>query len=128
MDKKFKIPLLGLMIWIIAFMSGFFIFVIFGVEAHDADTFLWISSIKEFFVTVGLALGLFLLFKEKELDHKKTALKAGLTWYLILLLMDLIVLIGLMGLDIALWYPSILVYSVVMIIPIVVGHILSSLK
>lgn len=124
MSKKLKIPLLGLMIWAIAFTSGFFIFVIFGVEVHDTDTLLWISGIKEFFVTAGLALGLFLLYKEKRQDYKKIALKTGVTWYAILLLMDLIVLVWLFGLGIALWYPSILTYSLVMIIPVLVGHLL----
>jgi hypothetical protein len=128
MNKRVKIVLLGLMIWVITFMSGFFIFVIFGAEASDLGVWTWISGIKEFSITIGLALGLFLVYKDKGQDYKRTAWEAGISWYVILLLMDLIVLIGLMGLEIELGYPSIFTYSTVAIIPIVVGYLLAGPK
>ncbi len=125
MNKRMKIVLLGLMIWIITFMAGFFIFVIFDTEAGDLGVWTWISGIKEFSITIGLTLGLFLVFREKGQDYKRTAREAGIAWYVILLVMDLIVLVGFLGLQVELWFPSIFTYSTVAIIPIVVGYLLA---
>ncbi len=42
--------------------------------------------------------------------------------------MDLIALIGLLGLELELWFPLILIDSSVAIIPIVVGYLLAGSK
>ena len=128
MNTRKKIILLGFMIWVITFMSGFLTFVVFGAEADSLGTWNWISAIKEFSITIGLALGLYLLFRQKDQDFKANGRFAGVAWYTTLLLMDLIVLGGLMGLGIALWYPAVLTYSTVAIIPILVGALLASQK
>jgi hypothetical protein len=129
MNKRVKVGLLGLMIWLITFIAGFFIFVIFGIEADGPLTdLLWINGLETFFLAIGLALALFLLYRNKGQDYKRTAWEAGIAWYVIILLMDLIVLIGLFGLESELWFPSILSDSPVLIIPIVVGYLLAGPK
>ena len=129
MNKRVKVGLLGLMIWLITFIAGFFIFVIFGIEADGPLTdLLWINGIDTFFLAIGLALALFLLYRDKGQDYKRMAWEAGIAWYVIILLMDLIVLVGLLGLESELLFPSILSDSTVLIIPIVVGYLLAGSK
>ncbi len=128
MNKRVKIVLLGLMIWVITFMSGFFTFSIFDAEAGGPVVWTWISGIKEFSVVIGLALALFLFYRDKGQDYKSTAWEAGITWYVILLLMDLIILVGLFGIELEFWFPLIFTYSTVAIIPIVVGYLLAGSK
>jgi len=128
MNTRVKIVLLGLMMWVITFIVGFVGFVIFDTEADSPSGLLWISGIKALFLGIGLALALFLVYRDKEQNYKRTAWEAGIAWYAILLLMDLIVLIGLFGLELELWFPLIFTYFVVAIITIVVGYLLAGSK
>ena len=129
MNKRVKIVLLGLMIWVITFIAGAFIFIVFGAEAGGplVETE-WINGIRAFFLAIGLATALFLVYRAKGQDYKRTAWEAGITWYVIILLMNLIVLIGLIGLELELWFPLILIDFTVAIIPIVVGYLLAALN
>ena len=129
MNKRVKIVLLGLMIWGITFIAGFFIFFIFGAEADGPTVEVeWINGIRAFFLAIGLATALFLVYRGNGQDYKRTAWEAGIAWYVIILLMNLIVLIGLIGLELELWFPLILIDSSVAIIPIVVGYLLAGTK
>ncbi len=126
MNKRVKIVLLGLMIWVITFIAGFFIFAIFGAEVDGPPIeVMWINGISAFFLVIGLALALFLVYRDKGQDYKRTAWEAGIAWYVIILLMNLIVVVGLLGVKLGFWFPSILTDSTVLIIPIVVGYLLA---
>ncbi|TDI85885.1 MAG: hypothetical protein E2O74_02710 [Chloroflexi bacterium] len=129
MNKRVKIVLLGLMMWGITFIAGAFIFIVFGAEAGGplVETE-WINGIRAFFLAIGLATALFLVYRGNGQDYKRTAWEAGIAWYVIILLMNLIVLIGLIGLELELWFPLILIDSSVAIIPIVVGYLLAALN
>ena len=130
MNKRVKIVLLGLMIWAITFIAGALVFLIFNTGEGEPSTeiLVWANGLKEFAVGIGLALALFLLFRDKGQNYKRTALEAGITWYVILLLMDLIVLVALAGIKLDFWFPSIFTYFTVVIIPIVVGYLLANSK
>ena len=130
MNKRVKIVLLGLMIWVITFMAGAFIFLIFntGEGEPSIGVLVWANGLKEFSLGIGLASALFLLYRDKGQDYKRTAWEAGIAWYVIILLMNLIVLIGLIDLELELWFPLILIDSSVAIIPIVVGYLLARPK
>ena len=129
MNKRVKIVLLGLMIWVITFIAGFFIFAIFGAEVDGPPIeVLWINGISAFFLGIGLALALFLVYRDKGQDYKRTAWEAGISWYVIILLMNLIVVVGLLGVKLGFWFPSILTDSSILIIPIVVGYLLAGHK
>ena len=127
MNKRVKIVLLGLMIWVIKFIAGGIGFAIAGENASSIEI-IWIMGIEAFVVVIGLALALFLVYRDKGQDYKRTAWEAGISWYVILLLMDLIVLIGLLGLELKFWFPLILLNFKVLIIPIVVGYLLAESK
>ena len=128
MNKWVKVALLGLMMWVITFIAGFFAFSIFDVETGGPLTLLWTSGIKAFSLTIGLALALFLVYRDTGQDYKRTAWEAGITWYVMLLLMDLIVLVGLLSIKLELWFPLILTNFTVLVIPIVVGYLLAGPK
>ena len=130
MNKRVKIVLLGLMIWSITFMAGAFVFLIFNTGEGEPSTeiLVWANGLKEFSVGIGLALAMFLVYRDKEQNYKRTAWEAGITWYVILLLMDLIVLVALAGIKLDFWFPSIFTYFTVAIIPIVVGYLLANSK
>lgn len=124
-----KIILLGLMIWVIKFIAGSITFIVFGAEVDGppVEAF-WINGILELFLGIGLALALWLVYRVDAQDYKSTGWKAGISWYAILLLLDLIILIGLMGVEIKFWFPSIITYFTVAIIPVVVGYLLAGLS
>ena len=129
MDKWVKIGLLGLMIWVITFIAGFFIFFIFDAEADGPPVeVMWINGIAALFLGIGLALALFLVYRDKKQDYKRTGWEAGIAWYAIILLMDLIILVALFGLELELWFPLIFSEVIVLIIPIVVGYLLARPK
>ena len=129
MNKRVKIILLGLMIWLITFIAGFIIFGIFGAEIDGPPVeALWINGISAFFLGIGLALALFLVYRDKGQDYKRTAWEAGILWYVIILLMNLIVVVGLFGVKLEFWFPLILSDSTILIIPIVVGYLLAGRK
>lgn len=129
MNKIVKIILLGFMIWGITFIAGSIIFGIFGAEIDGPPVeALWINGISAFFLGIGLALALFLLYRNKLQDYKRTAWESGITWYAILLLMNLIFVIGLLGVKLEFWFPLILSDSMVLIIPIIVGYLLAGRK
>ena len=129
MKKRVKIVLLGLMIWGMKFIVGGFIFVILGTEEHGPSIGVWwASGISAFIVAIGLALALFLIYRGKGQNHKSTGWEAGIAWYTIILLMDLIILVGLMGIELELWFPLIFSEVIVLIIPIVVGYLLAKSK
>ena len=129
MKKRVKIILLGFMIWIITFIANFFIFIIFDVEAGGPPiNVMWNNGISAFFLGLGLALALFLVYRNKGQDYKRTAWEAGISWYLIILLMNLIVVVGLLGVKLRFWFPSILTDSIILIIPVVVGYLLDRHK
>ncbi len=129
MNQRMKIILLGLMIWVIKFIVGGFIFAIAGEEILLTPYgVLWINGIEAFFVVIGLALALFLVYRDKGQNYKRTAWEAGIAWYVILLLMDLIVLVGLLNIGLEFWFPLILLHFKVVIIPIVVGYLLARPK
>ena len=129
MNKWVKIVLLGFMIWIITFIANFFIFLIFGVEADSSlIDVMWNNGISAFFLGIGLALALFLVYRDKGQDYKRTAWEAGIAWYVIILLMNLIVVVGLLGVKLGFWFPSILTDSSILIITIVFGYLLAGHK
>ena len=125
MKKGVKIPLLGLMIWFIPFIVVGISFAIFDIHDEAVRELMLVSAVKSLFLTLGLALALYVVYRDKGQDYKRTAWTAGITWYAILVLLDLVVLIVLLGLDFELWLPSIFSYSMVAIIPVIVGYLLA---
>ena len=115
------------MIWLTKFIVGGAIFATAGEDGPSISVW-WINGIESFFVAIALALALYLVYKDRIQNYKRTAWEAGIAWYVILLLMDLIVLVGLFGLEVELWFPLILLNFTVLIIPIVVGYLLAGPK
>lgn len=121
MDKRVQFILLGFMIWGFRFFAGG---IGFGVPSF---TFTQILGLEVFAATIGLALALFLVFRDEGLDYKRTGMEAGIAWYVIFLVMDLI-LVSFFSTTLDLWYPEIFFHFKLVIIPIVVGYLLAGPK
>jgi hypothetical protein len=80
MNKRVKIVLLGLMIWVITFIVGAVGFLIFDTQGDSLSGVLLISAIKALFLGIGLALALFLVYRDKGQNYKRTAWEAGMVW------------------------------------------------
>lgn len=122
MNARVKILLLGLMIWVLRIVSGGITFTI----GNPPFTGFLISSIELFFITFGLVISISQVFDEKGQDYKRTGLEAGIIWYLILVLLELIFSVTLFKGSISSWYPSIFKYFYVLIIPILIGRMLTN--
>ena len=119
MNPRVKILLLGLMILVLRIISGGFFF---AVETGFFVPTSFIIAVETFFTTIGLVIALLQVFKEKGQDYKRIGLEAGITWYLILVLLDLIFTLAFQA-PIISWYRSIFSNFHVLIIPILIGRI-----
>lgn len=92
-----KLFLYGLLIWIIPFIAGFF----FYDESGQLTTniFLFKSIMLLVLAAVTITLSIFLLRRE-EVNHSQKGLTAGLAWFAIPLILDLLVLVPMAGMSI----------------------------
>ena len=123
MDKRVQIVLLGFMIYLFRFFAG-------GIAFAASLTVAQVLGLELFAATIGLALALFLIFRDNGQDYQRTGLEAGITWYVILVVLELILITVFNDLifNFELWYPSILFHFKVFIIPILVGYLLAESK
>ncbi|MFV2014800.1 MAG: hypothetical protein ACC656_05200 [Candidatus Heimdallarchaeota archaeon] len=118
-----QIVLLGFMIWGLRLIAG-------GIGFAPGATFslTQILGFETFSVTIGLSLGLLLIFRKNGENYIRKGWEAGITWYIILLFMDLILTAIFVSSGLDLWYPFILFNFKVFLIPIVVGYLLTGSK
>lgn len=124
MDKRLQIVLLGLMILFLRIMSG-------GITFAGGFNDRQILGFESIALSIGLALGLFLLFRDNGQDYKRTGLEAGITWYVFLMLLNTVFSFAFSDrIDQALnlWYPAVLLNFQLLIIPIVVGYLFAESK
>jgi len=123
MNKSLKIILLGLLIWVIPFIVTLFVW---DFEANISNvSLIWFNAILAFAWAVGFAIAVFIYFKSKIKDPRKEGLVAGISWYIILLIMDLVVLVGAFGMDLAGYFTMLVTYLGTLILPGVIGEILT---
>ena len=79
MDKRVQIVLLGLMIWALKFTADFIAFA--GPRIGFTLNTFQNLGLQVFSATIGLALALFLVFRDNGQDYKRTGLEAGIAWY-----------------------------------------------
>jgi len=122
MNKYLKIILLGILIWAIPFLVSF---TVWDVEAGAPTVSMsWFNAIMAFAWAVGFAIALTIYFKGSK-SPASDGWTAGILWYLALILLDLIVLVGLFKMAIPDWYPMLLTYLNTLVITVVVGKLLS---
>lgn len=122
MNKIIKLILLGLLIWVIPFFVSIFIWD--PVAQAPSIAMSWFNAFMALSWSIGIVIALSIYFKGDHKDYAKAGITAGITWYLSLLILDLIILVGLLGMPLEDWYPMILTYLNTAIITITVGYIL----
>ena len=123
MNKWLKLVLLGILIWLIPFILSWFVW---DVEANAPSvSFGLFNAIMAFGWSIGFAIALVVYFKGMKKNQYKEGLTAGITWYIVLVAMDLIVLVGALGMALSDWYYMFLTYLNTLLLTVVVGKLLS---
>ncbi len=108
MNNFLRSLLLGLIIWAIPFFSSFFVW---DVEANAPTiSYDWFSSLMAVMWAIGFTIAIYLWIKNTKQITFKKGLSTGITWYIELVLLDLLFLVTLFGMSIQEFYPMILLY------------------
>lgn len=121
MKDLFKKLKYGFMIWIIPFVVSFFIW---DVEANapsvSGEIF---SAIMFLALSIGFAIAAYKTFGKQKKVGPKEGLRVGLIWFIELLILDLIVLVGVFGMAMADYYIMFLSYLSIAVLATAVGYI-----
>jgi len=121
MNKYFKIILLGLIIWAIPFVTSFFVW---DVEAGIPTVGVpWFNALMAFTWAVGFAIAACVYFRKVKKDTVREGWTTGIIWYIELLVLDLIVLVGFFHMAIIGYYPLLLTYLNAVAISSAIGYI-----
>lgn len=122
MNKYLKKILLGLIIWAVPFVVSFFVWDV-QTNAPRIGMY-WFNALMALCWAVGFVIALKLYFKNlKRRGARKDGLVTGVIWYVELILLDLIVLVGLFGMALTDFYPMLLTYLNTFLITAAVGCI-----
>lgn len=121
MNKFVKTILLGLIVWAIPFFASFFVWNT-STNAPSVSA-PWFYALMSATGAVGLAIALYYQFKGIHKNTVKEGLITGLIWYVELISLDLIFLVGLFGMAITDYYHLLLTYLTPFIICIAIGYI-----
>lgn len=122
MNKWLKIILLGLIIWVIPFVVSV---VVWDLETNQPKvTIAWFYALMAFTGAIGFAIAACLYFRKVKGDPVKEAVMVGIIWYIELLLLDLIVLVGFFGMTMTDYYHLTITYLNPLVLSILVGYII----
>ena len=123
MNKILRRILLGLVIWAIPFMVSL---LVWDVASNGPRVGMyWFNALMAFFWSVGFAIAACTYFKDvSKKDAVSEGWITGATWYIELLIIDLIVLVGLFGMTMADFYPMFLTYLNAVAVSAAIGYII----
>jgi len=126
MNKYLRNILYGFLAWLIPFVASFFFYTREGELTIDIFLF------KSIMIVVGSFSAAFLLvsyFKEINTGYFKEGILVGLTWFVINILLDLLILIPMSGMSIADYFTRIgISYLAIPAMSIAVGTALENKK
>lgn len=121
MNKALKIILLGVLIWIVPFIVSMFIW---DVEAGmPIVSAYWFGTIMAVCWAVAFAIAICVYFRSKLKDPVRDGWIVGISWFIVLLILDLIVLVAAFGMDIADYLRMFINYLATLIITVAVGYV-----
>jgi len=119
MNKHFRNILYGFLAWLIPFVASIFFY------TKEGGLIIDIFFFKTIMIIVGSISGAFLLisyFKRINIRYLKEGIYVGITWFVINILLDLLVLIPMSGMAISDYFLQIgLRYLVMPVMSIMVG-------
>jgi hypothetical protein len=124
MNKVVKRILLGSIIWAIPFVASM---LVWDMEANTSKIGMpWFNALMAFTWAVGFAIAVCLYFKSvKKSDAVSEGWITGITWYVELLIIDLLVLVIAFGMAMTDFYPMILTYINAIAISAAIGYIMA---
>jgi hypothetical protein len=122
MNKFLKTVLLGLIIWVIPFLASFFVWdAKAGVPSIDVA---WFYALMSFTGAIAFSIAAYYQFRNVKRNSVKEGFTSGITWYVELILLDLIFLVGLFGMTMTSYYHLLLAYLTPAIIAVAIGYII----
>jgi len=116
-----KTILLGLIAWVVPFLASI---LVWDVKANAPSvTAPWFYALMGFTGAVGFAIAAFYQFKGIQTKTVRTGWLTGITWYIELLLLDLIFLVGLFGMTFTDYYHLFLTYLNPLVLCVAIGCI-----
>lgn len=121
MNKHVKLILLGLIAWAVPFFASFFVW---DVKANAPSiSAAWFYALMGVTGAIGFAVAAYYQFKDVRKDSVKEGWITGITWYVELVLLDLFVLVGLMGMTLSDYYHLLLTYFTPLILCVTIGYV-----
>ena len=121
MNKFLKRILLGLIAWAVPFIASFFVW---DVKANASTvSAAWFYAIMGATGALGFAIAAYYQFKDVKKGTVKEGWTTGITWYIELVLLDLIFLVGLFGMTMTAYYHLLLSYINPFILAVAIGYI-----
>jgi hypothetical protein len=121
MNKYLKTLLLGLIVWVIPFISSFFVW---DTKANVPSIGVaWFYALMSVTGAIGFAIAAYYQFKDVRKNAIKEAWTTGITWYVELILLDLIFLVGLFGMTFANYSHLLLTYFTPLILSVAIGYL-----
>ncbi len=121
MNKFLKTVLLGLIAWAVPFLASFFVWDV-TTNAPSVSA-AWFYALMSVTGALGFAIAAYLQFKNIHKDTVRQGWRTGITWYIELSALDLIVLVGLFGMAMTDYYHLLITYLTPMILCIAIGYI-----
>jgi hypothetical protein len=120
MNKFLKTVLLGLIIWVIPFIASIFVWnTKTGGPSIDVA---WFYALMGFTGVVAFSIAAYYHFKNAK-NPIKDGWTAGITWYIELILLDLVFLVGVFGMTMTSYYHLLLAYLTPGVLAVVIGYI-----
>jgi len=121
MNKTIKTILLGLIAWIIPFLLSFFIW---DVKANAPSvSAAWFYALMSLAGAIGFLIAAYYQFKDVRKDAVKEGWTTGIIWYVELVLLDLIFLVGLFGMALPDYYHLLISYLTPLILCVTIGYV-----
>jgi hypothetical protein len=121
MNKTVKTLLLGLVVWVIPFLASFFVWDV-KTNAPSVSA-AWFYALMGVTGAIGFAIAAYYQFKDVRKDTVKEGWMTGIIWYVELILLDLIFLVGLFGMALPDYFHLLLTYLTPLILCVAVGYI-----
>jgi glycerol-3-phosphate acyltransferase PlsY len=121
MNKFLKTILLGLIVWIIPFLSSFFVWDV-KINAPSIDL-AWFYALMSFTGAIGFSIAAYYQFRGVKSDSIRMGWITGLVWYVELLVLDLLFLVCLFGMTMSSYAHLLLTYLTPLVLSVAIGYI-----
>ncbi len=121
MNRTVKTVFLGLIVWVIPFLSSIFVWDM-KTNAPSIDI-AWFYALMGVTGAIGFSIAAYYQFKNVQRDSIKEGWITGIIWYVELILLDLIFLVGLFGMTMTAYYHLLLTYLNPLILCVAIGYI-----